>query len=260
MSSRKLAKASNKLIQGGSNKKMLFRHILKDFTGHTIKPLPVFKRSMIKELRKICEKTILEANKDMNFNDSSTKIGSLFEKYFDKAVNKKRRWSSESPKTLLGKNMASGYPDLVVTRKRRWIPANMAMYVEIKTMSETAKTSSAPSFSWQNSINAKITRTLPHILVGFSKTDKEFTGYELINLEDLYVDIEVKAITSNKYIYNPSNIIDWEPTGSPEVIKPAVNTPTTKPVITPLVGKEPVINPVVDKPIVIPKMFNKKED
>ena len=209
MSSKQLAKASNKLISGGSNKKVLFSGIIEQFTGHKIKPLPVYTKYLIKELSTICEKTIVYANEDMDFTNSSNKIGSLFEKYFEKACNESSRWSAESPLTLQGKNMASGYPDLIVRRRRKHVSfLSNEMYLEIKTMGVGSVNATAPSFSWQNSINAKISKSLPHMLVSFIRDgEKGFIDYKIVNLEDLYVDIEVKAISNNKLVYSHHNVL-----------------------------------------------------
>ena len=204
-----MAKASNKLISGGSNKKVLFSGIIEQFTGHRIKPLPIYTKHLIKELAIICEKAMVYANKDMDFTNASNKIGSLFEKYFEQACNESRRWSAESPKTLQGKNMSSGYPDLIVRRRRKHISfMSNEMYLEVKTMGIGSIGATAPSFSWQNSINAKISKSLPHLLVSFMRDgEKGFVDYKIVNLEDLYVDIEVKAISNNKLVYSQHNIL-----------------------------------------------------
>ena len=198
----KLAKISNKMVEGKHNKQVFFRDIIKGFTGYKIKAYP---KHVTEDLEEICIRTITLANNVMNFNEASSKIGLKFEEHYDKVINNTRRWSSWSPKTKLNANLSSGYPDTVAIRRRKWSPFKTKMYIEIKTASITALESSAPSFSWQNSIHGKIKESLPHILVSFVRDGHKFVGFKIVDLHNLKVGIEVKAVTGNKNVY--ANVI-----------------------------------------------------
>ena len=198
MSLKKLAKVSNRLVGNKDNKQVLFRNIIEGFTGHPIKRYP---NSITDDLSKICQRAMKLANKSMNFKEESNKIGTKFEQYFEQSVKNTYRWKSWSPKTTLNKHLSSGYPDSVAMRRRRFTWFKTKMYIEIKTASKSSLDSSAPSFSWQNSIHGKIQESLPHVLVSFIRDGGKFIGYKIVDLYNLRVGIEVKAVTGNKSIY-----------------------------------------------------------
>ena len=172
--------------------KIMFRDHLRQKTKFKMEPCP---QGILTEIRAICKKAAakgqLAPTKRINENGN----------FMEKIIQGQNPNVISSPLTLLGKGKSSGYPDLLYENKNK----NMSAYLEVKVYNLGSENSSFRSF-YVSTLD-KITKTCPHLVIGFEHKNGILTGeYHVKDLYDLPLKVKIELSASNNDMY-PKKVI-----------------------------------------------------
>jgi len=155
-------------------------------------------------LRQAAELTVIETTKDPIQAARPNEAGTQIERRV-KAALSEAGLKARTPVNTSGRAQSTGYPDIE-------IPGNPHCYLELKTYSEAALTSSQRTFYYSPSEAPKVTCDALHLLLAFQlekyvqddQTLFKPSHWQLISLEDLQVRMKLEFNQSNRGLYGAS--------------------------------------------------------
>uniref|UniRef100_A0A6C0F801 Uncharacterized protein n=1 Tax=viral metagenome TaxID=1070528 RepID=A0A6C0F801_9ZZZZ len=175
--------------------KISFIDVIKNNSPFTVIEAPTTMIDYIKQ--QLAEKLVGTELKDVRINENGNKTEDrLIDIHPD---------NFQRPRTVNNKKQSAGYPDLIygtdVKDKNTlddYIKSTEA-YVEVKLYKEGTQDSSFRAF-YMSSFT-KITKSCPHLLIGFSHDGKKIRKVDVIDLYHKVLNVKIEYHMSNKEIY-----------------------------------------------------------
>ena len=174
--------------------KISFIDVIKNNTPFTVIEAPP---TLIDKIKQLAEKLVGTELKDVRINENGNKTEDrLIDIHPD---------NFQRPRTVDNKKQSSGYPDLIYGTDVKvkntlddYIKSTEA-YGEVKLYKEGTQDSSFRAF-YMSSFT-KITKSCPHLLIGFSHDGNKIRKVDVIDLYNKVLNVKIEYHMSNKEIY-----------------------------------------------------------
>lgn len=190
-----------------------FHKVIAAVTGHKIIPIerttPAH-RALLSGLTKAIEAAVEDAARKGLAARRPNEAGNRMEGVLKQSLQK-LGLRAETPTTVSGRRQSVGYPDVYVEAS-----ADMSCYLEVKTYSARNADTTQRAFYYSPSVkNSKVTKELPHLLVGFemervSRDGQQYfvpVAWRLCCLHDLPVTLKYEFNASNRGIYRADGVL-----------------------------------------------------
>lgn len=174
--------------------KISFTDVIKNNTPFTVIEAPP---TLIDKIKQLAEKLVGTELKDVRINENGNKTEDrLIDIHPD---------NFQRPRTVDNKKQSAGYPDLIYGKDVKdkntlddYIKSTEA-YGEVKLYKEGTQDSSFRAFYMSGF--TKITKSCPHLLIGFSHDGKQIRKVDVIDLYHKVLNVKIEYHMSNKEIY-----------------------------------------------------------
>lgn len=178
-----------------NKEKILFRDLVKRNTSHEVLRAPP---ELVERIRTYGRSHVGTLLTDCRINESGNKM--------EECMILKNPDKFQRTRTNENKIQLAGYPDLglhkVVPEEKGTLPEyniSLEAYVEVKIYKAGSEENAMRAF-YMSSFT-KITKTCPHLLIGFSHDGEKITGFEVVDLHDIELNVKVEYNASNRDMY-----------------------------------------------------------
>jgi hypothetical protein len=193
-----------------------FAEVIFDTTGKRV--LPVNPKSevdqrVVKAISAACDEKLKKLNAPGSAVKITTRINEArnqFEDALRELLNAEPGLSCDLPRTVQGRVMRSGYPDLRIAD----LASKRVFYLDPKLYAVGSRDSSFRSFYFEPKIATnKVRDDAVHFIVGFEHEPREkngrwkFTRWDLVDLAQFRVKLKAEFQGSNRDMYRPEAIV-----------------------------------------------------
>lgn len=189
-----------------------FTEVVEAATGKNIVPIDAESDALwMATLGLILDRTLDALNEPGHPIRSSGRINEasrFVEDRLIEEINRTPGWSASIPVTSAGSPQRSGYPDLRVK-----LPDGSVVYLDPKLYSTDSRRSSLRTFYYEpKTLTNKIQDDAHHLLIGVahngrSGTEFQLTGWELVDVSRIRVQLKAEFQASNADIYRDDTIV-----------------------------------------------------
>ena len=189
-----------------------FSEVLAATSGKKIIPIdPATDKPWIQKLGEILDRTLAKLNDPSHPIHSAGRINEASRFIEDELLaecSAVERWSCGIPKTALGEEQRSGYPDL-----RLVLEDGSVVYLDPKLHAAKSRDSSLRTFYYEpKTTTGKVHDDARHLLVGVQHNEGQggqlrFEGWELVDVSKIKVRLKAEFQASNKDMYRDETIV-----------------------------------------------------
>ena len=189
-----------------------FSEVLAATSGKKIIPIdPATDKPWIQKLGEILDRTLAKLNDPSHPIHSAGRINEASRFIEDELLAEcsvVEGWSCGIPKTALGEEQRSGYPDL-----RLVLEDGSVVYLDPKLHAAKSRDSSLRTFYYEpKTTTGKVHDDARHLLVGVQHNEGQggqlrFEGWELVDVSKIKVRLKAEFQASNKDLYRDQTIV-----------------------------------------------------
>ncbi len=189
-----------------------FSEVLAATSGKKIIPIdPATDKPWIQKLGEILDRTLAKLNDPSHPIHSAGRINEASRFIEDELLaecSAVEGWSCGIPKTALGEEQRSGYPDL-----RLVLEDGSVVYLDPKLHAAKSRDSSLRTFYYEpKTTTGKVHDDARHLLVGVQHNEGQggqlrFEGWELVDVSKIKVRLKAEFQASNKDMYRDETIV-----------------------------------------------------
>ena len=189
-----------------------FSEVLAATSGKKIIPIdPATDKPWIQKLGEILDRTLAKLNDPSHPIHSAGRINEASRFIEDELLaecSAVEGWSCAIPKTALGEEQRSGYPDL-----RLVLEDGSVVYLDPKLHAAKSRDSSLRTFYYEpKTTTGKVHDDARHLLVGVQHNEGQggqlrFEGWELVDVSKIKVRLKAEFQASNKDMYRDETIV-----------------------------------------------------
>lgn len=189
-----------------------FSEVLAATSGKKIIPIdPATDKPWIQRLGQILDRTLAKLNEPSHPIHSAGRINEASRFIEDEllaACSTVEGWSCGIPKTALGEEQRSGYPDLKLV-----LEDGSVVYLDPKLHAAKSRDSSLRTFYYEpKTTTGKVHDDARHLLVGVHHNEGQggqlrFEGWELVDVSKIKVRLKAEFQASNRDLYRDETIV-----------------------------------------------------
>lgn len=167
-----------------------FDYVIEMTTGQKVYPITREDEEVINEIFE-ASKEVVEECKEEDFGGlRPNEISNRLEDMLREKLNGR-----------IPMNKTAGYPNIMIERKGK------TYYIEVKLAEEGELDSNLRTFYYEPVELKKITRDACHVLVGFLHKKKNITGFKIVDLSKIKVNLKNEFNANNKELYKQEAVI-----------------------------------------------------
>jgi hypothetical protein len=200
------------LLEDRDLKGINFSEVLAATSGKKIIPIdPATDKPWIQRLGEILDRTLAKLNDPAHPIHSAGRINEASRFIEDELLaecSAAEGWSCGIPKTALGEEQRSGYPDL-----RLVLEDGSVVYLDPKLHAAKSRDSSLRTFYYEpKTTTGKVHDDARHLLVGVQHNEGQggqlrFEGWEIVDVSKIKVRLKAEFQASNKDMYRDETVV-----------------------------------------------------